>query len=150
MVKYDPKKITNLQKEWLLLGGGPTLPKPQFTVEGVSIDLRELEDGGDIFYEIQKAYAKDYNLIMERFLKSGSAKAKHYRRNKKRWIDSNGTDQEARDRALRIVQDFVNERREAVRISYMKNGKNNKFGFKLLEHWKQQDRQQKKLDRIYR
>ena len=150
MVKYDPKKITNLQKEWLLLGGGPTLPKPQFTVEGVSIDLRELEDGGDIFYEIQKAYAKDYNLMMERFLKSGSAKAKHYRRNKKRWIDSNGTDQEARDRALRIVQDFVNERREAVRISYMKNGKNNKFGFKLLEHWKQQDRQQKKLDRIYR
>ena len=150
MVEYQPEKITNLQKEWLLLGGGPTLPTPQFTIMEVAIDLRDLESGGDIFHEMQKAYAKDYNLMMERYLKSGNPKAQQYRRNKKRWIDSKGTDLEARDRALRIVQDFVNERRELVRKAYMLKGKNNKYGFKLLEHWKKEKVKQNNLDRIYR
>ena len=97
---FTPENLTNLQKDWKLFGGGPTLVKPKFQHNGVTIDFYKEDDGGDLYVFLQKYYAKNYNRIIERKLRSD----RDYRMNKKRFVLSNKTDLNARDRCIELAQ----------------------------------------------
>ena len=106
---FTPENLTNLQKDWKLFGGGPTLVKPKFQYNGVTIDFYKEDDGGDLYVFLQKYYAKNYNRIIERKLRSDG----DYRMNKKRFVLSNKTDLNARNRCIELAQGYVRKLRNA-------------------------------------
>jgi len=149
--EFKPERLTNLQKEWQMLGAGPNLPKPYFSYEGVNIDLREMEKGPEIYHELQLAFAKDYNIHIEKWMRGNSASAKYYRRNVNRFKESNGQDLEARDRAVSIVNDLVQKRRKGVIKMYIGAfAKNYKHGFDLQQHYIDEKKKQFNLNRKYK
>jgi hypothetical protein len=108
IVKKD--EFTNLEKkEWMVLGRAPKMPTDKISTN-FGIGQIEIKDKY-LLHEIHLEFAKSYKKNMEMFTRIDFI----YKHNKKRWIESNYTDIEARDIAIARVDVKVDElRRNAI------------------------------------
>jgi len=106
-VKKD--EFTALEKkEWMVLGRAPKLPTNKISTN-FEVGQLEIKDKY-LLHEIHKEFAKSYKKNMELFTRIDYL----YNHNKKRWIESNYTDIEARDIAIARVDVKVDELRKMV------------------------------------
>jgi len=128
---FKPENLTPIQKDWLLFQEGPTLPKPKFSFNGVVIDLRNFENGSDVFYEMQQVFAEFYNKIAVPKIQADP----YYIINKRLWAESikNGPGEVLyRDRSINQAQLHVNNSREMAIAYYISNPSKFKHADKVI------------------
>lgn len=100
------KNLTSLEKDWLLFGSAPEGMNRKINFGGGTFELK----GPDEINFLYRAYASEYNLSVEEKLKNNRT----YQDAKQRWIDSDKTDVESKEEAIKEANSLVLKFRKKV------------------------------------